>query len=594
MRRNPFRPAALPVTVLALLAGCGGPPDGAPEPAASPPAAGTDCATGPVFTDVAAAAGLDFTHWTGMTGEDRLPEVTGGGAAFLDYDRDGDLDVYLVQGNLLDPRETAADAVTPPPGALPLSDRLYRNDGPAAGGGGPPRFTDVTGPAGLAATGYGMGVAVGDVDNDGWPDLYVTNLGADQLWRNQGDGTFRDVTGSAGVDDRAWSVPAVFFDFDADGWLDLFVGHYVDFNLGNHRRCQTATGAPDYCGPLSYQPTADRLWRNDGDGTFTDVTRQAGMAAAKGNALGAAAADLDGDGRLDLYVANDQVANFLWLNQGDGTFRDEALFAGAAVSGEGRAQASMGVEIADFDEDADLDLFMTHLSEETSTLYRNDGAGGFLDDSAASGIGMASWALTGFGTGALDFDQDGRLDLLSVNGAVRKIPEQMQTGDPYPLRQPRLLLRNAGGGRFEDATAAGGPALAVPEVGRGAAFGDVDGDGDTDVLVNNSHGPARLLLNTCGQEREWIGFEVVDRHGRAALGATLTLELAGGGRLVRRVRTDGSYASAQDPRVTVGLHERPAPLAAVVRWVGGGEERFTGLATRRYQRLVEGAGAPAG
>jgi hypothetical protein len=585
--------AARAALVAALLAAaCGG--EGPARRAAGPGAGGGDpCVEGPALVDVAPESGLDFAHWNGMTGAHYLPEVTGSGVALLDYDRDGDLDVYLVQGNLLDPRETAADALTAPPGELPLGDRLFRNDS-TGGPAGALRFTDVTAAAGIAATGYGMGAAVGDVDNDGWPDLYVTNLGPNQLWRNRGDGTFRDATAEAGVGVPGWSVPAVFLDFDRDGWLDLYVGDYVDFNLGSHRQCHTATGAPDYCGPLSYRPVADHLFRNRGDGRFADVTRSAGLADAAGNALGAVAADLDGDGWLDLYVANDQMANFLWRNQGDGRFVEEALYAGAAVSAEGRPQASMGIDAADFDEDGDLDLFMTHLADETNTLYLNDGAGGFVDASVPSGVGMAGWANTGFGTGWLDFDQDGRLDVLAVNGAVRKIPDQMQAGSAYPLAQPKQLLRNLGGGRFEEATAVGGPVLAVPEVSRGAAFGDLDGDGDTDVVINNSNGPPRLLRNACGQSRDWIGFEVLDGHGRAALGALVTVELEGGGRLLRRVAADGSYASANDPRVLVGLHGRPRPTGAVVRWATGASERFTGLAAGRYHRLVEGGGAGTG
>lgn len=579
------------LALAALLAACDGPPSSRSEPDGGTLRAVDPCVEGPVFVDAAAEAGLAFRHWNGMTGRHYLTEITGSGVAVFDYDRDDDLDVYLVQGSLLAPGETAAEALEEPPGELPPKDRLFRNDSSIGEDGRRVlRFTDVTEEAGLEATGYGMGVAVGDYDADGWPDLYLTNVGSNQLWRNAGDGTFREVTTAAGVDDRSWSVPAVFFDFDGDGFLDLFVGNYVRFSLGSHRECVTASGAPDYCGPLSYSPTPDRLFRNRGDGTFSDVTGAAGLAGVETNALGAVAADFDADGRLDLYVASDQLANILWMNRGEGRFRDHALFAGAALSGEGLPQASMGVDAADFDEDGDLDLFLSHLSDEASTLYRNDGAGNFVDSSVASGVGMASWPHTGWGTGWIDFDHDGRLDLLTANGAVRKIPAQMQAGIEYPLRQPMQLLRNLGGGRFEDATALGGPVLEAPAVGRGVAFGDLDEDGDTDAVVNESNGAARLLVNTCGQDREWIGFDVVGRDGRPAVGAEVTLELEGGERLLRRVHRDGSYASSSDPRVVVGLHGRSPPAAAVVRWPAGGAERFSDLAAGRYHALVEGEG----
>ena len=597
---RPRRPPILSVLLAALAAtACGNgdaPAGGAPDaPAPAAADAGDRCVDGPVFDELAAAAGLDFRHWNGMTGEHYLPEITGSGVALLDYDGDGDLDVYLVQMNLLDPQATAGDALVPPPGPLPLSDRLFRNDSRRRDDGTLElAFTDVTASAGLtAATGYGMGATAGDADGDGDPDLYVTNLGRNQLWINRGDGTFREGAAEAGVDDPRWSVPAVFFDYDRDGRLDLWVGSYVAFNLGVHRRCRTATGAPDWCGPLSYAPEPDRLFRSLGGGRFRDATREAGLAGSAGNALGAVAADFNGDRRPDLYVANDQMANFLWLNQGDGTFREDALLAGAALSGEGRAQASMGVDAGDVDGDGDLDLFMTHLSDEMSTLYLNDGKGGFVDASAPSGVGMASWKTTGFGTAFIDYDNDGLLDLLAVNGAVRVIPEQLAAGEPFPVKQTPQLFRNAGGGRFEEVTGIGGPWFALGQVSRGAAFGDLDGDGDTDVVVNDNNGPARLLVNGCGSGRRWIGLAAIGGRGSDALGALIELTLADGRRLVRRVHTDGSFASSNDPRVLVGLGEAEGVESLTVTWPGGGRESFGPLAAGRYHRLVEGSGRPA-
>lgn len=550
------------------------------------------CARGPIFEDRATESGLDFVHWNGMTGRYYLPEITGSGVGLLDFDGDGDLDVYLVQMNLLAPDEGSDDAVLPPPAEPPLTDRLFRHDSRPGEGFSALRFTDVTGVAGLdGATGYGMGVAAGDLTNDGVVDLYVANLGPNQLWVGGEDGRFEEVATAAGAQDRRWSVPATLFDLDRDGWLDLFVGSYVDFKLGSHRVCQTATGAPDWCGPLSYGATSDRLFHNLGGGEFRDVTRKAGLAGAAGAALGALAVDVDGDGWLDLYVANDQMENFLWMNRGDGTFENEAPLAGAAVSGEGRPQASMGVDAADVDEDGDVDLFMTHLTGEPNTFYLNDGDGNFLDASRPSGLGMESWKMTGFGTGFVDYDNDGHLDVLAVNGAVRSIPEQMGPDEPYPLRQPKQLFRNLGEARFEDVTESGGEILGVEEVSRGAAFGDLDGDGDSDVVINNSNGPARLLINDCGHRSRWIGFEVIDGHGRAALGATVILELADGSRLMRRVHADGSFASSSDPRVLIGLGGRAEPKAVTVTWPDGGRTRYGAPRIGRNQRLTrDGSG----
>ncbi|MDX1745187.1 MAG: CRTAC1 family protein [Halobacteriales archaeon] len=549
------------------------------------------CVDGPVFEDRATGSGLRFVHWNGMTGNYYLPEITGSGLGVLDFDGDGDLDVYLVQMNLLAPDETVSDAILPPPGEVPLTDRLYRNDSRPGDGSSGLRFVDVTGEAGLEdATGYGMGIAAGDLSNDGVVDLYLTNLGPNQLWIGGEDGRFRELAATAGAQDRRWSVPALLFDLDRDGRLDLFVGSYVDFRIGTHRVCQTATGAPDWCGPLSYDPTPDRLFRNLGDGRFADVTQTAGLGDATGAALGALAVDVDGDRWLDIYVANDQTENFLWMNGGEGTFANDAPLAGAAVSGEGRPQASMGVDAADVDEDGDFDLFMTHLTDEPNTFYLNDGQGNFLDASQPSGLGMESWEMTGFGTGFVDYDNDGRLDVLAVNGAVRAIPEQMGPDEPYPLRQSKQLFRNLGGGRFQEVTERGGEVLGIEEVSRGAAFGDIEGDGDSDVVVNNSNGPARLLVNDCGHRNRWIGLEVIDGHGREALGATVILDLGDGSRLIRRVHTDGSFASSSDPRVLIGLAGRTDPESVTVTWPDGDRTRYRGPRVGGYQRLVRNGG----
>jgi len=551
----------------------------------------TDTRT-PFFEDRAQATGLGFVHFNGMSGELYIPEVTGTGVGMLDYDNDGDLDLYLVQGRMLGPGKTPEDVLVPWIGEGPLIDRLYRNDLTVAPDGTRTlRFTDVTVASGLVSDGYGMGVITGDYDNDGWIDLYVTNLEGNRLFRNRGDGTFENTTEKAGVDDPRWSVPAVFFDYDRDGWLDLFVGNYLDFTYDNHKTCLTVTGARDYCGPSAYRGEPDRLFHNQGDGTFRDVTRESGLHTAYGPALGAVSADLNGDGRPDLYVANDGRPNQMWIQRDDGTFEDASLMGGSAVNAEGFPEASMGIDAADFDGDGDVDLFMAHIAGETNTLYRNDGSGLFEDVSIHSGLGPASKWATGFGAGSLDYDNDGWLDVLTVNGAVRTIEEQARQQIPYPLRQPNQLFRNLGQGRFEEVSELAGESLAASEVSRGAAFGDVDNDGDTDVLVLNSNGPTQLLINQVGQDRAWIGLRLVTGDPlRDALGARVGAFPAGRPPLWRRVRTDASFASANDPRVLVGLDGTPEVDRIQVRWPGGRLEEWTGVPAGRYTTLREGDG----
>jgi hypothetical protein len=519
-----------------------------------------------------------------------LPEIIGPGVALLDYDNDGDLDVYAVQGQMLDNR--APRAITRSRGSEPLNDQLYRNDLVAA----PDlratlQFTNVTAKAGITSNGYGMGVATGDIDNNGCIDIYVTRFGTNQMLRNNCDGTFSDISRESGTDDLGWSVSASFFDFDRDGWLDLFVGHYLNYTLDRHTDCFSQAGRPDYCAPQVYRAQPSRLFRNAGKGRFVDVTARALTAPVFGPALGAIAADFNRDGWIDLYVANDGAANHLWMNRRDGTFENRALLAGAALTAEGRAEASMGVDAGDFDNDGDDDIVVTELTGEGTNVFVNDGAAMFEDRSVQSHLGPTSLAYTGFGTGWFDFDNDGWLDTISANGAVRMIPALEQRNDPFPLHQRNGLFHNRGNGRFDDVTELAGPAFQPSEVSRGIAFGDIDNDGDIDIVVANNSGPLRLLVNELGNLKHWIGLKLVGREvSRDMLGARVEVRRQGLPTLSRRVRTDGSYASANDPRVLVGLGSSNESPQVRVLWPDGKAEEFDTAIVDRWTTLKEGTG----
>ncbi len=531
------------------------------------------------FVDVTAQTGLDFTHANGAAGELLLPEVIGAGGALFDFDNDGDLDLFAIQSGPLGGRGSAAD-VRPR-----VHHRLYRNDR-SPDGRVPVRFTDVTERGGITAAGYGMGAATGDIDNDGWVDLYVTNLGSNQLFRNNGNGTFTDITAKSGTDDPRWSTSATFFDYDRDGWLDLFVANYVNFSPSMKRGCFSAGSARDYCNPAVYAPTPDTLFHNNRDGTFSDVTQRSGVGVPSGRGLGVLASDFNGDGFTDLYVANDGDANQLWINErGSGVFRDEALLTGVAVNRMGQPQGSMGIDAGDVDRDGDEDLFVTNLDNEGNTLYVNVGDGLFEDRTTE--FGLFKLGFTGFGTRFIDYDNDGWLDVVVVNGAVRHLSQQVQKGDPYPLKQRSQLFRNDRGRRFEDVSSVAGSAFAQLHVARGAATGDLDNDGDTDVVMFNNSGPARVLLNDVGHRRHWLGVRAIDsRYRRDAVQARVSI--VGQRGVARSVRTDGSYCVANDPRVLFGLGNDSAAQTVRVQWAGGQVEEFRNLAVDRYWTLESG------
>jgi len=539
----------------------------------------------PLLEDVSAAVGLAFSHYPGATGEHFFLEPVGAGAALFDYDGDGDLDVYLVQSGDI-PGASKGQPLIPLDANTPDGNRLFRNDLDADG---KLHFSDVTEVAGVGDRGYGMGVAVGDVDNDGDPDLYVTNFGANVFYRNDGDGRFTDVTTVSGADDRRWNTSAAFLDYDNDGDLDLFVAAYVVFTVKGNKTCFSNDGRRDFCSPESFKPTTDRLFRNDGNFRFTDVTAVAGLDQVSGKGLGVTVADFDGDGRDDIYVANDQWPNHLLLNEGDGRFRETGVMAGSAYNATGEVEASMGVTAGDFDGDGDPDLFMTHLRGQTNTLYRNEGGGQFFDVTDRLQLGAASRPYTGFGTAWFDLENDGDLDLFIANGAVTLV-RGAPKGDPYPYAEPNQLFLNEAG-RFTDISDRAGPDLNIAEISRGAAFGDVDNDGDTDVLVSNNYGPARLLLNRAADAGQSL---VVTLRGtdspRDGSGALLTLVFEDGSEIRRRAGSDGSYLSAGDLRVVLGLAAGSAPRHLRVRWSSGLEEIFPLTLRTGLSAIVEGAG----
>ena len=561
------------------------------------------------FTDRAQEAGLDFIHFNGMSGKFYQPEIMAPGVALFDYDNDGDLDVYLVQGRMLG----TGTPLLPPPSGAPLEGRLYRNDLEVKPDGTRTlRFTDVTEQSGIHTRGYGMGVATGDIDNDGWTDLYVTGFGGNQMFRNNGDGTFTDVTKHSGTDDpTSWGVSATFLDFDRDGWLDLFVGNYLNYSLQAHIPCFSASGAPDYCRPSVYRPAPSRLYRNQGGGRFVDVTIAAGMGRAFGPALGVSTADFNGDGWIDLFVANDEHENQLWINQHDGTFVNTALLAGVALGPNGERKANMGVDAGDFDNDGDEDLFVTELVNQGSSLYVNDGSATFEEQSTRLGVRRPSLPFTGFGAAWLDYDNDGWLDILAVNGDVNQDVKRLNRhGDPFPLGQRNQLFHNLGG-RFEDVTDRAGKVFQLVEASRGAAFGDIDNDGDVDVLVGNGAGRARLLVNNIGSRNHWVGLRLVGETptapkprgergpaapkppgggGRDMVGARVGIIRSSGPVLWRRARADGSYGSANDPRVLVGLGRSQEKPRVRVVWPSGHAEEWADVAVDRYTTLTEGTG----
>jgi len=526
------------------------------------------------FTEVT-GSGIDFVHTSGKSLQKYLPESTGAGCAFFDYDNDGWMDIYLVNSG-------PCDFWKPP---KPLRNALYRNNRDGT-------FRDVTEKAGVAGGGYGMGVAAGDYDGDGFQDLYVTQYGRSILYHNNGDGTFTDVTEKAGVAAPGWASSAVWFDYDNDGRLDLFVCRFVDFTKLTHHVCNAPNipalaGVNEYCYPRIFDPMPSWLFHNNGDGTFTDVSQKMGVADNPGKSWGVVATDINNDGFLDLFVANDTTANFIFANRGGKRFEEIGFTAGVAYGPGGKARSGMGVDSADFDQDGWMDLFVTNLDREFYGLYKNKHDESFEDRASPAGIAQASRLMSGWGVKFFDFDNDGNLDLFIANGHPDDLIDKISPGVTYS--EPLLLFRNTGTG-FKNISGESGPIFARPLSARGLAIGDFDNDGAVDALISVNDGAPVLLKNTATKGNNWLGIKLVGKKSNPdAIGARVTYQ-AGDLKRSRMKVGGGSYLSSHDPRMVLGIGPREKVDWLEVKWPlpGGSTQRFNELPVNRYITIVEG------
>jgi len=537
-------------------------------------------AKAPFFVEPGPESGLTAVTFAAPPPWTYVIDNIGTGVALFDYDLDGDLDIFQVQ----------ASQLGGVPGPSPPTDHLYRNDGKG-------RFTDVTVAAGLGDSAWGQGVIAGDYDNDGDPDLFVASIGASRLYRNEGNGTFREVAALAGVGAPGWSTSAAFFDYDRDGLLDLYVARYIDFDPAkipprgdpNHP-CQFR-GIAVVCGPMSLPAETDFLFRNNGDGTFTDATGESGVGDVKPSyGLGVITGDVDNDGDVDIFVANDSEPNYLFMNDGSGHFSDAALFSGVAYGGDGRAQANMGVTLGDPDADGDLDLYVTHFSHDYATLYINDGTGNFDDATLRSGLLEPTILTLNWGTDFSDLDNDGDEDLVIANGHVYPEADDAHIGSAF-LQRCQVFL-NDGAAHFTDITDRAGPAMAHKAAHRGMAFGDVDGDGDVDVVVTRMYEPLGFYRNDLPPGNHWLGVRLVGtRSNRDAVGARVVLVAGGRRRLKERVG-GGTFESSNDPRLHFGLGGVDRFESLEIRWPSGQKQTLSGGKVDRVLTIVEpGPGA---
>ena len=524
------------------------------------------------FVDITASAGIKWNLKALAPGARYLIETMGGGGGFLDYNGDGLLDIYLV-----------CYSQTPQPdGASKLQDVLYRNNGDGT-------FSDVTESAGIANSMLGMGLAVGDYNNDSWPDLYITGYGASKLYRNSGKGTFTDVTREAQVDNRLWGTSAAFLDYDNDGYLDLFVCNYLTYDETN-LPCTFYEGKP-YCLIKNFKGSPSRLFRNKGDGTFADVSEKAGIAKPKGKGLGVVALDYDNDGRVDIFQANDAAANFLYHNSGDGTFSEVALEAGVAFDPNGSARGGMGVDAEDLDGDGYLEIFVANFSGETNALFHNDKQGLFTEVTHKLGLGTVSIPMSGFGSRFFDYNNDGRVDLFVLNGHPFEPINKIFVETTY--REPPFLFENTGK-EFHDVAAEHGAALKKFYAGRGLALGDIDNDGDSDLLLMNVGEPPVLLRNDGGNANSWFGINLTGtKSNRDGVGAKVTVTT--GGRRDRKQRLGGtSYCSASDPRLLFGLGAIKRIDEVEVRWPSGHISTLKNVRSNQYLTIKEAPPIPKG
>jgi enediyne biosynthesis protein E4 len=532
---------------------------------------GPDASSVPTFEELSpSVSGITWTHIAGKSPEKFLPETSGAGCAFLDYDNDGWMDIYLVNSG-------KADFYNPP---HPLRNALYHNNRDGT-------FTDITVKAGVAGGGYGMGVAVGDFDGDGFADIYVTQYGRNILYHNNGDGTFTDVTDKAGVAAPGWSSSAVWFDYDNDGKLDLFVCQFSEFDAS--MSCGTdGAGVHHYCIPRIFKPRPSWLFHNNGDGTFTDVSREAGIAGHLGKAWGAVATDLNNDGNMDLFVSNDTVANFLFLNRG-GHFEEAGLTSDVGYSADGHARSGMGVDSADVDDDGWMDLFVANIDQEIFALYKNQHDETFKDVAMPMGIGMLTRWMSGWGLKFFDYDNDGDLDLILSNGFPDDLIDQTSTSVTW--KEPILLLHREGK-TYRNVSAQSGPVFAKTFPARGLAIGDFNNDGGVDVLISNNDAAPLLLRNNVGRRNHWLGLHLIGTKCNIdAVGARVTYQ-AGDLTRTRMKVGGGSFLSAHDPRLVLGFGVRPKLDSLEVKWPlpSGVVERFTNLPIDRYITIVEGTG----